>query len=109
MRSVMANAGTDYERVTEREKSAAALRPPWDTGWMRAGKILLAAMACTVAACSSGVAATGTQTAPPPAQVTLGTGGTGATDSYPAAAGPEGGQNAARTGIAAVLPAAGPL
>ena len=74
--------------------------------WMRAAKVLLAAMACTVAACSSGVAATETQTAPPPPQVTLGAGATG---SYPAAAWPEFGQNAARTGIAADLPAAGPL
>jgi hypothetical protein len=76
---------------------------------MRAGKILVAAVACTVAACSSGVAATETQTAPPPALVTLGTGGAGATGSYPAAAWPEFGQNAARTGIAAGLPTAGPL
>ena len=76
---------------------------------MRAGKILLAAVACTVAACSSGTAATETQTAPPPAQVTLGTGGAAATGSYPAAAWPQYGQNAARTGIAADLPAAGPL
>src|SRR3984885_189400 len=76
---------------------------------MRAGKILLAAVACTVAACSSGVAATETQTAPPPAQVTLGPGGAGATGSSPAAAWRQYAQNAARTGIAADLPAAGPL
>jgi hypothetical protein len=67
---------------------------------MRAGKILVAAVACTVAACSSGAAATGQQSAPPPPQVTLGTGGAGATGSYPAAAWPQYGQNAARTGIA---------
>ena len=100
---------TDYDGMTERGKLSAALRPPWDTGWMRAGKILLAAVACTVAACSSGVAATETQTAPPPAQVTLGTGGAGGTGSYPAAAWPQYDQNAARTGVAADLPAAGPL
>jgi hypothetical protein len=74
---------------------------------MRAGKILLAAMACTVAACSSGVAATETQTAPPPALVTLGT--DPSAGGHPAAAWPQYGQNAARTGIAADLPAAGPL
>jgi polyvinyl alcohol dehydrogenase (cytochrome) len=74
---------------------------------MRAARILLAAMACTVAACGSG-AATGAQGAPPPAQVTLGP-GAGSTGGNPAAAWPEYGQNAARTGIAAGLPAAGPL
>jgi polyvinyl alcohol dehydrogenase (cytochrome) len=74
---------------------------------MRAGKILLAATACAVAACSSGTAATDQQSAPPPPQVTLGTDpGAG---SYPAAAWPEFGQNAARTGIAAGLPPAGAL
>jgi polyvinyl alcohol dehydrogenase (cytochrome) len=76
---------------------------------MRAGKILLAAMACTVAACSSGTAATDQQSAPPPAQVTLGTDGPGASAGRPAAAWPQFNQNAARTGIAAGLPAAGPL
>jgi outer membrane protein assembly factor BamB len=75
---------------------------------MRAARILLAAMACTVAACSTGVAATGTQNAPPPAQVTLGSGAGGA-GRNPAAAWPEFGQNGARTGVAAGLPAAGPL
>jgi polyvinyl alcohol dehydrogenase (cytochrome) len=76
---------------------------------MRAGKILLAAMACTVAACSSGTAATGQQSAPPPAQVTLGTDGPSAASGHPAAAWPQFNQNAARTGIADDLPAAGPL
>ena len=65
-------------------------------------------MACTVAACSSGTTATGQQNAPPPAQVTLGTSNPSA-GGYPAAAWPQYGQNAARTGIAADLPAAGPL
>jgi putative pyrroloquinoline-quinone binding quinoprotein len=74
---------------------------------MRAGKILLAAMACTVAACSSGIAATGQQSAPPPAQVTLGT--DPSAGGHPAAAWPQFNQNAARTGIAAGLPTAGPL
>jgi hypothetical protein len=74
---------------------------------MRAGKILLAAMACTVAACSSGAAATGQQSAPPPAQVTLGA--DPSRGGHPAAAWPQFNQNAARTGIAAGLPAAGPL
>ena len=75
---------------------------------MRAGKILFAAMACTVAACSSGTTATSQQSAPPPAQVTLGTSSPVA-DGHPAAAWPEYGQNAARAGAAAGLPAAGPL
>ena len=94
--------------MTERGKLSATFRPPWDTGWMRAGKILLAAVACTVAACSSGTAATDQQSAPPPAQVTLGTSSPSA-GGHPAAAWPQYGQNAARTGIAADLPAAGPL
>jgi len=76
---------------------------------MRAAKILLAATACTVAACSSGAASTGTQTAPPPAQVTLGTASPGGASAYPSAAWPEFDQNAGRTGDAAGLPAAGPL
>ena len=98
--------GTDRAR----DRKGASQRPrsgrPGTLAGCEPGKILLAALACTVAACSSGVTATGTQTAPPPAQVTLGTGATG---TYPAAAWPEFGQNAARTGIAAGLPAAGPL
>ena len=80
---------------------------------MRAARVLLAATACAVAACSSGVTATGTRSAPPPAPVTLGSGGSGSSGSgaggYPAAAWPEFGQNPARTGIAAGLPAAGRL
>src|SRR5215469_4442019 len=75
---------------------------------MRAGKILLAATACTVAACSGGTTATGQQNTPPPAQVTLGASSPGA-GGHPAAAWPQYGQNAARTGIAGGLPAAGPL
>jgi len=74
---------------------------------MRAARILVAAAVCAVAACSSGVAATGTQSAPPPASVTLSPGS--AQGSHPAAAWPEFDENAARTGVATGLPAAGPL
>ena len=65
-------------------------------------------MACTVAACSSGTTATSQQSAPPPAQVTLGTSSPVA-DGHPAAAWPQYGQNAGRAGVAAGLPTAGPL
>jgi polyvinyl alcohol dehydrogenase (cytochrome) len=75
---------------------------------MRAARILLAATVCAVTACTSGVAATGTQSAPPPPQVTLGS-GTGQKTAYPAAAWPEFDKDAARTGVATGLPAAGPL
>jgi polyvinyl alcohol dehydrogenase (cytochrome) len=73
---------------------------------MRAAKVLLATAVCAVTACSSGVAATGTQSAPPPASVTLSPGTQG---KDPAAAWPEFDGNAARTGVATGLPAAGPL
>jgi outer membrane protein assembly factor BamB len=90
--------------------------------WMRAVRIpklagkltrraVLAAAVCAVAAvvaaCTSGTAATGTPGTP--AQRTLGGSGTSSPGAYPAAAWPEFGQNAARTGVAAGLPAAGPL
>jgi outer membrane protein assembly factor BamB len=67
---------------------------------------VLAAAVCAVAACAGGGAPGGGATAP--AQRTIG--GTGAGPGpYPAAAWPEFNQNAARTGVAAGLPAAGPL
>src|SRR6516162_2612215 len=79
---------------------------------MRAARILpgpvLAAALCAVAACTSGTPATSTHATDglgPIAQHTLGATGTAG----PAAAWPEFGQNAARSGIAADLPEAGPL
>lgn len=77
------------------------------------GASVLAAAACTVAACTSGASSSGTagSSMAPSAtipQKTLGT-GSASPGAYPAAAWPEFGQNAARTGVAAGLPAAGPL
>lgn len=63
-------------------------------------------MTAGVAACSSGTAAPAGPGTPPPR--TLG-GGTSSPGTYPAAAWPEFNQNAARTGVVAGLPAAGPL
>jgi len=84
----------------------------------RTARILLAATACAVTACTSSVAATGagagagtgagTQSAPPPPQTTLSP-GAGPAAAYPAAAWPEYDGNAARTGVATGLPAAGTL
>src|SRR5215469_6056049 len=79
---------------------------------MRAGKLipaLMAAAVCMVTACTGGSAPPGDSTAAPPAQHTLAATATSVPGTYPAAAWPEFGQNAARTGIAAGLPAAGPL
>jgi outer membrane protein assembly factor BamB len=73
---------------------------------------LLAAAICPVAACTSGApgsAPSNSGGAPPPAQHTLSGTAPSTPGSYPAAAWPEFGQNAARTGVAAGLPAAGPL
>jgi len=75
---------------------------------MRAARILLATTVCAVTACTSGVAATSTHSSPAPPPVTLGS-GTGHQAAYPAAAWPEFGKDAARTGVATGLPAAGPL
>ncbi|HEY7260274.1 MAG TPA: PQQ-binding-like beta-propeller repeat protein [Trebonia sp.] len=72
---------------------------------MRAARILLAATACAVTACTSGVATTGGQAAPAPSQLTAGADA----GAHPDAAWPEFGQNPARTGVASGLPAAGPL
>jgi polyvinyl alcohol dehydrogenase (cytochrome) len=73
-------------------------------------RTVLAATACVmtagVAACTSGTAAPAGPGTPP--QRTLG-GGTSSPATYPAAAWPEFNQNAARTGVVAGLPAAGPL
>ncbi|HEX8009091.1 MAG TPA: PQQ-binding-like beta-propeller repeat protein, partial [Trebonia sp.] len=69
----------------------------------------LTAVACITAACTSGVSATGTSgpSAPPPPQKTLGSGG--GMQPHPAAAWPQFNRDAARSGVAAGLPAAGPL
>jgi polyvinyl alcohol dehydrogenase (cytochrome) len=74
---------------------------------MRAARILLATTVGAVTACTSGVA-TSTQSAPTPPSVTLSSGPSQAA-AYPAAAWPEFDKNAARTGVATGLPAAGPL
>jgi len=69
----------------------------------------LTAMACTAAACSSGTSASGTSggSAPPTAQKTLDA--AGGTRSHPATAWPQFNRDTARSGVAAGLPAAGPL
>jgi outer membrane protein assembly factor BamB len=90
---------------------------------MRAGKLipgLMAAAVCMVAACTGGstpsggappgdTAPPGDSAAAPPAERTLAGTATSAPGTYPAAAWPEFGQNAARTGIASGLPKAGSL
>jgi polyvinyl alcohol dehydrogenase (cytochrome) len=77
----------------------------------RTRRAVLAATACVmmaaVAACASGTATTGTPGTP--AQRTLGGDETSSPGTYPTAGWPEFNQNAARTGVVAGLPAAGPL
>jgi hypothetical protein len=68
-----------------------------------------AAAACVVAACTGGVAASGVHSATTPANSAPARSSPGGTAIGPASAWPEYGQNAARTGVAAGLPAAGPL
>jgi hypothetical protein len=68
-----------------------------------------AAAACVVAACTGGGAASGAHSATTPANSAPALNSPGGTAIGPASAWPEYGQNAARTGIAADLPAAGPL
>jgi polyvinyl alcohol dehydrogenase (cytochrome) len=75
---------------------------------VRAATILLAATVCAVAACSAGATGAPGTTGPTPPQVTLGSGAS-QPGASPAAAWPEFDENAARTGVATGLPAAGPL
>jgi outer membrane protein assembly factor BamB len=72
------------------------------------GASVLAAAACAVAACTSGTSSS-VPAGPAMPQKTLGGTGSAGPGAYPAAAWPEFGQNAARTGVAPGLPAAGPL
>jgi polyvinyl alcohol dehydrogenase (cytochrome) len=85
---------------------------------MRAARVTiwamaLAAMACTTAACTSGTPASSTSgTSAPPATQPVAQktqGAAGGTQSYPAAAWPQFNRDAVRSGVAAGLPAAGPL
>jgi outer membrane protein assembly factor BamB len=66
------------------------------------------AAACVVAACTGGIAPANSAPAGSSAGGTA-TGAPGPAGSFPASAWPEFGQNAGRTGVAAGLPAAGPL